>query len=102
MRRGVTAAISGSCVTRAMVRPSWLSRRNKLRISFAGVRVEVAGRFVGENDFGIIDQRAGDGDALLLAAGKLHGPVLAAVFQFHQLERLHGALAALAARTAPL
>lgn len=33
--------------------------------------VEVADRFIGEDDVGIIDQRAGDSDALLLSAGEL-------------------------------
>src|SRR5919109_4509802 len=35
------------------------------------VRVEVAGRLVGEHHRGAVDQRTGDGDALLLAARKL-------------------------------
>jgi hypothetical protein len=38
--------------------------------------VEVAGRFVGQDHFGIVDEAAGDGHALLFAAGKLVGPVL--------------------------
>src|SRR6266436_2093381 len=33
MRRGVTAAISGSCVTRTIVRPSWLSLRKSRRMA---------------------------------------------------------------------
>jgi hypothetical protein len=33
----------------------------------AGLRVEVAGRFIGQDDGRIIDQGAGDGDALPLA-----------------------------------
>ena len=33
MRRGVTAAISGSWVTRTMVRPSWLSLRKSCRMA---------------------------------------------------------------------
>ena len=33
--------------------------------------VEIARGLVGQNQFRLIDQRAGDGDALLLAAGKL-------------------------------
>ena len=33
MRRGVTAAISGSWVTSTMVRPSWLSLRKRLRMA---------------------------------------------------------------------
>ena len=42
----------------------------------AGGLVEVAGRFVGDQDGGIGRQRAGDGDALLLAAGQLRGIVV--------------------------
>ncbi len=41
-----------------------------------GVRVEVAGRLVGEDQRGVGDDRAGDGDALLLAAGELGGEVV--------------------------
>jgi len=41
--------------------------------------VEVAGRFVRENQIGVIDQRAGHGHALLLAAGELRGQVFEAV-----------------------
>ena len=37
----------------------------------AGARVEVAGRLVGEEEGGVVDEGAGDGDALLLAAGEL-------------------------------
>ena len=45
------------------------------------VRVEVAGRLVGEHDRGPRDERAGDGDALLLAAGQLARAVRAAVVE---------------------
>jgi len=44
----------------------------------AGFRVEVARRLIGEDDRGLRDERARDRDALLLAAGELGGPVLAA------------------------
>ena len=37
----------------------------------AGFGVERARRFVGEQQFGLVGQAAGDGDALLLAARKL-------------------------------
>ena len=37
----------------------------------AGLRVEVAGGLVGEQDRRIVHQRARDGDALALAAGEL-------------------------------
>ena len=66
----------------------------------AGVGVEVARRFVGEDDARAVDQRPGDGDALLLAAGELHGPMALAVLQIDHLERFHGAFAPFAARDA--
>ena len=37
----------------------------------AGRGVEVAGRLVGQDDVGVVDQRPGDRHALLLAAGEL-------------------------------
>jgi len=43
----------------------------------AGAGVEVAGRFVGEQHFRPADERAGDGDPLLLSARKLAGKVVA-------------------------
>ena len=46
---------------------------------FAVGGVEVAGRFVGQDQLGLGDQRAGDRDALLLAARQLRGAVLGAV-----------------------
>ena len=51
-------------------------------------RVEVAGRLVGEDDGGAGDERAGDRDALLLAAGELGGPVRGAVGEADHLEQL--------------
>ena len=39
----------------------------------AGLRVEVAGGLVGQDQLRVVDQRAGDGHALLLAAGQLVG-----------------------------
>src|SRR6266513_234289 len=37
----------------------------------AGARIESAGRFVGQDDPRIVDQRPRDSDSLLLAAGQL-------------------------------
>ncbi len=51
-----------------------------------GPRVEVAGRLVGEQQGGIRDQRAGNRDALLLAAGQLAGSVLDAVGEADPIE----------------
>src|SRR5262249_48866895 len=50
----------------------------------AGPRVEVASRLVGEDHLRIVDQGAGDGDALLLAAGQLHGTMFQAIPQTDQ------------------
>ena len=49
-------------------------------------RVQIARGLVGQHDLGIVDQCAGDADALLLAAGKLRGQVVGAVFQSHALQ----------------
>ena len=56
--------------------------------------IQVAGGFVGEDHIGIGDDGAGDGDALLLAAGKLAGEVVEAIVQADELERGLGILAA--------
>ncbi len=51
---------------------------------FAGqLAVEVGGRFIGDEDFRIIDQRAADGDTLLFAAGEpfhFRGAALAQIY----------------------
>jgi hypothetical protein len=54
----------------------------------AGGRVQVAGRLVGKQDRGIVGEGAGDGNALLLAAGQLRGIVVPAVGQADLLEQL--------------
>ena len=64
-------------------------------------RVEIARRLVGEQDRRPIDERAGDGDALALAAGQLVGPVLHAIAELHALEGFDGARAALGRRDTP-
>ena len=62
--------MSASCVTRMTVLPSLIEAFEKRHDFFAGFGIEVAGRLVGENDRGIVDQCAGDGDPLALAAGE--------------------------------
>ena len=52
-----------------------------------GARVEIAGRLVGQQEAGIVDQRARDRDALLLAAGELAGRVALAVAESEQVQR---------------
>ena len=52
--------------------------------------VEIARRFVAEQDARRVDQRAGNADALLLAAGKLRGQVMGALSQTDFFQRFHG------------
>ena len=53
-----------------------------------GLRVELAGRLIGQQQGRLIGQRAGDGDALLLAAGELVRPMVGAVGQAHQAQQV--------------
>ena len=55
----------------------------------AGAGVEIAGRLVGQEDRWIRDQRARDGDALLLPARQLIGVVVGAVAQADRVEHIH-------------
>ena len=61
-------------------------------------RVQVAGGLVGQQQARPADQRAGDGDALLLAARELVGQVVQPLAQPDLLEHLAGK----GARLAPL
>ena len=61
----------------------------------AGGAVEIAGRLVGQQDAGRVDQRARDGHALPLSAGELVGPVLDPVAQPDPRERITRQRAAL-------
>ena len=61
-------------------------------------RVEVAGRLVGEDHRRLGDERPGDGDALLLAAGQLAGLVVGPVGEADRVERGQRALAPLGRR----
>ena len=63
----------------------------------AGAGVELAGRLVGEQEGGLIGEGAGDGDALLLAAGEFVRAVLRAVAEADHVEQRPGALGAGAA-----
>ena len=57
-----------------------------------GLGVEGAGGLVAQQDLGLGGQGAGDGHALLLAAGQLGGVGVGLVGQAHQLQQLAGAL----------
>ena len=94
------SAMSGSCVTSTMVLPLACRRVEEGHDLDAGFGVEVAGGLVGEDDGGAVDQGAGDGDALPLAAGELVGLVIHARFEADIGQRLLGALNALGGRRA--
>ena len=90
-----------SCVTMTTVEPRrCVQIANQRENLLAGVRVEIAGRLVGEQDRRIDRQRARDRDALALAAGQLLRQVLQAVAELHQSQQLARALVDLLARPA--
>src|SRR5207244_1063123 len=53
----------------------------------AGMRVEVAGRLVGQQHLRLVDQGTSDGHALLLTAGKLVRQVAGSIAQPDQAQR---------------
>ena len=55
----------------------------------AGLGVEVAGRLVGQDDGRLAGQRAGDGDALLLAAGEVVRQAVQLFLKPQQRDNLH-------------
>ena len=61
----------------------------------AALAVQGAGGLVGENHRRVVHQGAGDGDALLLAAGKFRRTMLGAVAEAEAREQARGALGAL-------
>ena len=63
-------------------------------------RVKVARRLVGNDHAGVVDQRARNGNALLLAAGKLVGQAARLVLKTDQLEHIGHALLDLLGRRA--
>ena len=54
------------------------------------VRIEIAGRLVRQHDLRIVDEGAGNGDALLLAAGELFGMSIHPVLQADPFQHLKG------------
>ena len=53
----------------------------------AGVRIEVARGLVGQHQGRLVDQRPGNGHALLLSAGHLRGFVVAAIGQPETIQK---------------
>jgi len=64
---------------------------------FARRAVEISGGLIGEEDFWAVDEGAGDGGALLLAAGKLAGPMGDALSEADAIESFADAGSAVAA-----
>ena len=52
------------------------------------MRVELAGRFVGDEEARLVAERARDRDALLLAAGQLGRPVMRTVAEVDEVKEL--------------
>ena len=78
----------------AELRPEFAEERED---GFAGGGVEIAGWLVGEKNLRAIDEGAGDGDALLFAAGELRGTVAETMREANALERFANAGGALGA-----
>lgn len=66
----------------------------KLQDRLASLRVERAGRFVSKDDLRLVDEGAGDGDALGLTTGKLARSVLQTVAESDGFNGAQGAFAA--------
>ena len=59
---------------------------------FAVGMIQSSGGLVGEDDFGLIDQGAGDADALAFAAGEFVGEAVEFFFESEFGEEVFGAL----------
>ena len=77
--RSAIAAASGSWVTMTTARPVRLRSSASTAAPFS--RVEVAGRLVGQDELGVVDQRSRDREPLLLAPGELMRKVVGDVRQ---------------------
>src|SRR3990170_2453691 len=62
----------------------------------AGAAVEIAGGLVGQDQLGVVDQRARDRHPLLLPAGELVGRVVGTLADAHRAQELHGLLVTVA------
>ena len=81
-------ATARSCVTRMIVIPAGVQFLKHAQDLFARPRIEISGRFVGQHERRTIDQRAGDGDALLLSAGHLARLMMHAIAESHVLQQV--------------
>src|SRR5262249_1240878 len=58
---------------------------------FGGFRIEITGRLIGKENFGLIHERSRDSHALLLAAGKLNWIVIETAIEADLFEQLRSA-----------
>ena len=99
MTRGRVAVTSGEWVIRMSVCPASDAIRLRRREDLGSRRrVEVPRRLVGQDHLGAVHERAGDGDALLLAAGQLRGQVVPPRAEPDGVQELGGAGAAFGRR----
>jgi hypothetical protein len=75
------AAAASECVTMMAPAPLALISRAAAQDAVRGIGIEIAGRFVGQQQGGPVHQRARDRHALQFAAGQLVREVGAAPFQ---------------------
>src|SRR5262245_59906593 len=78
-----------------------IQRLKQLHEFLTGAAVEVARRFVGQDELRFVDQGTRDGDTLLLAAGELIGMVMRPVGEADHFQRLQRALTLYARRDPP-
>ncbi len=87
----IVMASSWSWVTWMKVRPDLGLDALELDLHLAAqLEVERAERLVEQQHLGVVDQRAGERDALLLAAGELGRLAARELGHLHQLERVVG------------
>ena len=101
-RLRIWSTMPASWVAISTVVPVRLIRSSSFMMPDRGGRVEVAGGLVGDQDHRPVDERAGDRDPLLLAAGELVGHPVALALEADQLEGLGDHLVDRAARGLPI
>ena len=88
-RSATSSASSWSCVTNTLVTCiSSCSRRSQRRSSFRTFASSAPNGSSSSSTFGFDRQRAGERDALALAAGELRGAALGQHVELHQLQQL--------------
>ena len=77
-----------SWVAISTVVPGAVDPLEQIHDVLAGLRIQVSGRLVGQQHQRPVDERAGDGDALLLTAGQLGGQSVGLAGQPHHLQHV--------------